>query len=270
MTSSRDRCCDDEKDERMRAPDTRLQPGRAASRVPRGPQPARCIAAGARSAGARARAGLGKGRFIFRRSLVVGSCQGSNQRWRTKPLGAAGPLAGCTAGGCPSLHVRLAAPAKPNNAATRATTMSWAELIRMHDPHASPWRHSAMPGCRRLAGPSSAEFGRPNIDFRVHGPYQFPPISAPEVEDSQVSRKLSRSRVTLEEPRPHRYSGSRRMCRPDRHARGQPCECGSMHRHPSGGAASASRVRLTASESARTVLYNLHHHAGPWLWLNHP
>jgi hypothetical protein len=44
------------------------------------------------------------------------------------------------------MHVWLAAPARPNTAATKATTMSLAGLLRMHDPHASRARRWASRG----------------------------------------------------------------------------------------------------------------------------
>jgi hypothetical protein len=97
-----------------------------------------------------------KARSFFCCSLLVVSRRG--QKAHGCALGVLGVVTCPTAtaasargvgveGDSASLRVWLAAPAKPNSAATQAATMSWAGLVRMHDPHASRARRSAVESC---------------------------------------------------------------------------------------------------------------------------
>jgi hypothetical protein len=173
------------------------------------------------------------------------------------------------------LHVWLAAPARPNSAATRATTMSLAGLVRMHDPHAFRARRFAVEGCAiKGCGPHLRISLRPNAErpnvaerglsctgrtSRRRPPRRHRKNSRP-VEDSAILGSWAKSAATSI----HRIT-SNVQARSPRTATGVRL----WQDAPSalGGSAVASRVPLTASESARTVLYK--HHAGPGLWLNH-
>lgn len=279
-TRSRDRSLGGRNNDQMRRPDTRLQPSRAVFPAARAPQPPLFLAvraplpspfldAAASSARARPLAGLGEGRFIglplaprrFTPRLESGQTSAAARRRAARGLhgkGGSPHAAGATRGPSKAEQHR---DQSDDNELGRASPHARSSRISM-----APLRHARLPPFSAetvAADASSAEIGRPSFEFVVHGPYQFPRTGAGASAKRRASRKLSRSRERLEEPRPHRYIGSRRMCRPDCHARRHACECGRMHRRHSKGSAGASRVRLTASESARTVLYNHHYPADP-------
>lgn len=220
----------------------------------------------ARAARPRSRGQLSKGSFIFlplapidshRRSCArhVSACHGRTcQRLDANALDTAERSCALDAA-TPAdwmLHMRLAAPAKPNTTATLAARMSLAGLVCMHVAHGVRWHHRCR-ACRRLeCGCLVGSLSRPVIDTVVHGPYQTLPSIAMRSEKLRRTGKCLVRWTVAEELTPHRYIGSRRMCRPDCHARGHACRVW-QDAPPPPGEARAWHERLTAAESARTV-----------------
>lgn len=281
-TRSCDRFRENRKNDGMRRPDKRLQPPcRQTRRAPP-------LRGSARSPGR-----LGKGSFIFllfapRRSTPRPSSPRRARPWPRAQGWVSGvpgdaaraePTRPRSAWGNRLLHVWLAAPARPNSAATRTTTTSLAGLVRMHDPHASRERRSAVEGgaiegrCslpRISPRPNAESRTWPNVDCRARAV----PVDADRRDDTERIPGPSR---TLRSPAHGRRAAAASIQRITSNVQARLPRTATGLRlwqyapstllRSAGGLTSASRLPLTASESARTVLNK--HHAGPWLWLNH-
>jgi hypothetical protein len=73
---------------------------------------------------------------------------------------------------------------------------------------------------------------RPNIEHLRAWAVPVGAYRRDHTKKTRAQHEPFERRIRVDEPPPHRYNESRRMCRPDCHARGHACECGRMHRHP--------------------------------------
>lgn len=207
---------------------------------------------------------LGKGSFIFSplppprsTSILAQGCIETARR--TSPALAAWAPAGPIDSSALArwvVHVRLATPARPNSSAALTATMSGAGLLRMRVPRRMGDTRRSDTECRRsLAGASPAEATK--LDPRVHvvhGPYQTQPVAASISGKNELTRKaLDRDGTTSDsrhiDTSDHVECAGQFATHGDKHV-----HCGRMHRDVAGLQIRASRVRLTARESARTVL----------------